>query len=103
MPSYPTVDMEGVAQRLADLGADQATPVCFPASPTLQAGPYDTAVATVAMELVPAAALPTPDVAMQQAEAAAGSCEVAALKEQLEVAKMFAHAQQVRVCSTPCI
>lgn len=102
MPSFAAVDMEGVAQRLAGLGADRALPVCASARPAPQAGPCDAALATVAAEAVPAAlgAAPSaPDVPMQKAEAGTDSCEVAALREELEAAKMLANAQQVRVCS----
>ncbi|CAL8463591.1 g3125 [Coccomyxa elongata] len=99
MPSFAAVDMEGVAQRLAGLGADQDAPVSAPASPAPQAEPCDTAPVTVALEAVPAALaapLPAPDVPMQQAAGEADSCEVAALKEELQAAKTLAHAQQVR-------
>ncbi len=101
MPSFAAVDMEGVAQRLAGLGPEQDRPVCASASPAPQAGPCDTTLDTIAWETVLAtlaAALPAPDMAMQQAEGGTDSCEVADLKQELEAAKMLAHAQQVRVC-----
>lgn len=98
MPTFAAVDMEGVAQRLAGLGADQDAPVSAPGSPAPQAEPCDTAPVTVALEAVPAA-LAAPDMPMQQVAGEADSCEVAALKEELEAAKTLAHAQQVRVCS----
>ncbi|BDA48546.1 probable Bromodomain adjacent to zinc finger domain protein 2B at C-terminar half [Coccomyxa sp. Obi] len=99
MPSFAAVDMEGVAKRLAGLGADQEAPVCASASPAPQAGPCDTTLAAVAAEAVQtalAAVLPAPDVPMIQAEGETDIREVAALKEELEAAKMLAHAQQVR-------
>ena len=97
MPSFAAVDMEDMAQRLAGLGPEQDRPVCASASPAPQAGPCNTTLATIAAETVPAT-LAAAEMPMQQAEGGTDSCEVADLKQELEAAKMLAHAQQVRVC-----
>ncbi len=105
MPSFATLDMEGVALRLAGIEATREAPVCALDSPAPQAAP-DTATPAhptplpVAEAAGAVAAAAAADVVMQHRGLQADAADRAAMKEELEAAIIRAQAQQVRVrCS----